>query len=340
MRKMLILSNGLTDNADEGFLKVASSLVKRLKNASDDALIVSYDREPSFSDVHLSLNKLLLNGKLFSLIRQNYGNVLYIPFPAKTIFTALRIFVLSLFSTRIKTILVMKSEFGFIARLLLKLSRAEIVVLSNDSFEFYSKFLPVKRLSYIKTGVDTQKFIPADKEKQRFLKSKYGFSPDKKLILHVGHLNRGRNIAELMKISSEHQVLLVVSPLFKNEYDIKLKEELLSHSNISILDSFLPNIEEIYQACDAYFFPVVESGRCIDVPLSALEAAACGKPVVTTAFGEMKTFLNTEGFYFIKSFDKVQLNKTIEFAISDEKNPRNAVIPYDWQNGIIQLLQL
>ena len=56
--------------------------------------------------------------------------------------------------------------------------------------------------------------------------------------------------------------------------------------------------------CDLYYFPVKELGRCIDVPLSCLEAASCNLPVVATDFGELKEFIGCEGFFFIESFEK------------------------------------
>ena len=44
---MLILSNSLSQTADEGSLKLATSIVKRLKKENPDTYIISYER--SFS---------------------------------------------------------------------------------------------------------------------------------------------------------------------------------------------------------------------------------------------------------------------------------------------------
>ncbi|MBR7132412.1 MAG: glycosyltransferase [Clostridia bacterium] len=332
---MLILSNGLTEKVDEGFLKVASSLIKRIKKAKPDTVVVSYDRKTDISDHHLNLNKLLLNKELFSLLRKEKQEVLYIPFPAKALSTALRIFILSLFSKpRVKVILVMRTPFDFASRLLLNLSRAEIIVFSKASADFYKNILSKKRVTYLKTGVDTEKFIPVSEEKQRHLKEKYNISPEKKVILHVGHLKVGRNIDELTKLDSKYQILLVVSQQFENEKDTDLRQRLESKENIKILDSYIPEIEEVYQLADVYFFPVKDEGNCIDVPLSCLEAAACNKPVVTTDYGEMKEFLDKEGFYFIDAADSKTLNSLIEIATNKTALPRDAVIEYNWDNAL------
>ena len=93
---MVILTNCLTEQADEGCLKVANSLTRRIKKKCPSTTVVSYQRKPAESDHHLKLNKLFLNPALFSLLRRIGEPVLYIPFSSCTKATALRIFVLSL----------------------------------------------------------------------------------------------------------------------------------------------------------------------------------------------------------------------------------------------------
>ena len=89
---------------------------------------------------------------------------------------------------------------------------------------------------------------------------------------------------------------------------------------------------------DLYFFPVMEEGHCIDVPLSCLEAAACNTPVLTTEFGEMKELLQQEGFYQIRSFEVDDLNCQISDILNKDRNPiRDAVLEYDWDRSIEHL---
>ncbi len=337
---MLILSNCLCKNADEGCLKVALNLIGRIKKAQPQTTVVTYERESEISDIHLQLNKLLLNRQLISIIRRYRGQVLYIPFPARTLATAIRIFILSLFTGKgLKVISVMKYHNSLISRILLRLSGAEFIVFSKDAADYYKSILGDKRVTYLTTGVDTEKFIPVSAEKSAELKIKYGFDSGSPVILHVGHLNQGRNIAELMKFDKKYQVLLVTSTLTKNEQDKDLKAKLSGCSNIKLIDDYIPNIEEIYQLSDVYFFPVSEAGRCIDVPLSAMEAASCNKPVITTDYGEMKSFLDKNGFYYIDSFERGRLNALVEQAINARNiSSRDAVLGYDWNNAVSYFL--
>ncbi len=332
---MVILSNGLTDSPDEGFLNVANNLVKRIKKSNPDTTIISYERSSGLTDKYIELNKLLINKELISLIRASNEDLLYVPFPAKAFATALRIFILSVFTRKkLRVILVMKSKFDILSGLLVLLSGADIFVLSADSESFYRKYLPQKRIKYIKTGVDTKKFVPVDSSRANELKKKYGFDTDKPILLHVGHLKYDRNLAVLKEISSCYQVLLVVSSMTKDERDDALKQELLSRPNIKIFDEYFSNIEELYQMADAYIFPTIKEGNCIDVPLSCLEAAACNKPVITTSYGEMKAFRNNKGFFFIDNSEG-NINDIINCALScNESCTREAVLNYDWINAV------
>lgn len=335
---MLILSNGLTKVADEGFLKVANSLVERIKRTAPDTTVVSYERHSPLTDIYVNVNKLMLGGGLTRLLKQRRDTVLYIPFPAKMLATAARIFVLSRFTRRLRVLPVMNGHIGRSAKLLLRLSGAEFLLLSDESAALYRSFLPNKRVGRLKAGVDTSRFAPVSPQQAAELKGQYGLDPDRPVVLHVGHLNEGRNVGVLERIDEKYQVLLITSTLTKGEQDEALRRRLLSRENITLIDSYLPNIEQAYQLCDVYLFPTVEQGHCIDVPLSCLEAASCNKPVITTEYGEMKQFAGKSGFSFISSFDSAAVNGAIERALRlQDAGTRQQVLEYDWDRSIEML---
>ena len=328
---MLILTNCLVKNADEGCVNVAYNLIKRIKTAVSDVKVVSYERTSELTDVEMKLNKLMLSISLFKLL-QKEEQVLYVPFPTRTLPASLRIWILSLFCKNLNVLISMHDGIDKLSGLLLKSSKARLFVLSESAYKDFESFAG-ERVVHIKTGVDTEKFVPVSPEKSRELKIKYRFSPEKKVVLHVGHLNEGRNIGELLNINDNYQILLVTSTLTKNEQNTELKNRLQSKSNIKILDTYIPEIQEIYQLADIYFFPVVTTGHCIDIPLSCLEAAACNLPVVTTSYGAMEEFKGKNGFYHIDSFENI--NEIIKNALSvNEVSSRESVIEYDWNNAI------
>lgn len=333
---MIVLSNCLTETPDEGALKVANSLILRLKQAHLDVKLVTYGRNSPISDRHFNLNKLFLNPKLLHYLRSNGEDVLFIPFPTRLLPMALRIWILSLFVKRLWVLSVMKPSANKLGGLLIRASKAEIITLSRDTWQFY-RDISVQRTNYIQTGVDTTQFSPVSEAEKIRLRKKYGFAPDAKIVLHVGHLNEGRNIRKLMDISPEYQVVLVVSTYTANERDAELRKELESYQNIHILDHYIEKIQEIYQLSSVYFFPVEQSGHCIDVPISVLEAAACNIPVITTPYGELKQLVGQPGFWFADRFGTDVLNMTISEAVNVQVDVRQSVIHYDWNNAVAEL---
>lgn len=330
---MLIISNCFSDTADEGCVKVAGSLAKQLKKRHADVTAVSFERISSIADRHLELNKFFLSRELKKLLERGNGRVLYIPFPAKSFSIAIRTLVLSIMGSRpVDLLLSMAGDCSLPAAWLYKCCGARIYALSEESVTNYARRLGENAVTLLRTGVDTERFVPVTPIQARALKEKYGLDPDRKVILHVGHLKQGRNISQLCKLNSEYQILLVVSTLTKDQREQELRAQLEQYANIRILDQYIPEIQEVYQLADAYFFPVESHSHCIDVPLSALEAAACGKPVVATAFGELKRLQGEKGFYFIVSFEPEDLNRLVEEALTDTSaQSRQAILPYDWK---------
>lgn len=338
---MVVLSDCLTNKIDEGCLKVANSLTKRLKKVEMSTTIISYERKPDYSDIHLSLNKLFLNKQLRKLLRKKREPVLYIPFASNTYASCLRTFILSLYSRgRVATLFALRYQMNPLAKLSLMLSGAKVIALSEESYQFY-KHIVGNRAFYLRTGIDTEKFVPADEKKKMLLREKYHVPTDKQVVLHVGHLKGGRNVDKLSEIDNKYHIILVVSSVTESEKDSTIKSMLETRGNVTIIDSYLQSIQEIYQLADVYLFPVQDIENCIDVPLSVLEAASCNLPIVTTEYGELAAFKEQDGFLFIDELDPVSLNQALEKAAKKSGvNNRQAVLEYDWKNSIDNLQRI
>lgn len=337
---MIILSDCLSDVADEGGVKVAVNLAKRIKEQIIDSTIISYQRESKYSDLHLKLNKFFLNGILFDVIAKKNENILYIPFASNTMASAFRALVLSCFSKgKVYTLFVLRHPMTKITKIFLELSKVNIIVLSMESYEFYGNKVN-NRVMYLKTGIDTTKFLPVTAEKKSQIRKKYKVKPNKKVLLHVGHLNVGRNIEVLLNVSTKYHIFLVISSLTKDNTDKKFREKFEEKKNITIIDTFCSEIEEFYQMADVYIFPVLQEENCIDVPLSVLEAASCNIPIVCTSYGELKNFYNEPGFCFIDNFESQNLNEQIDRMVECKVNHnREAVMEYNWTNSVERLVK-
>lgn len=335
---MIVLSDCLTNKVDEGCLKVANSMSKRLKKIDSNTTIISYERKPNYSDIHLSLNKLFLNKELLTLLNRKKEPVLYIPFASNTTASCLRTFILSLFARRkVNVLFVLRFPMKMLAKVLLKLSGAKVISLSETSFLFY-KSIVGNHAVYLKTGVDTDKFVPVAQSKKQILREKYYIPKDKKVLLHVGHLKGGRNVDKLALAADQYHIVLVVSSITEAEKDNTIRAALENRGNVTIIESYLENVEEVYQMADVYLFPVQEIENCIDVPLSVLEAASCNVPIVTTEYGELAAFREQEGFMFVDDLSRDSLNKALDTMVSKtEINNRQSVKEYDWKYSIEKL---
>lgn len=325
---MIIVSDCLTDKADEGTIKIASKLARLLKNRG--AKIFQLKEAISFSDRNYAVGKAGISFELIKDIRKEKQDVLYIPNASMTKGICIKVFLLHLLTGRkIYLLPVYRREMSGFMRTLLQLSKAELIVLSKESYDVYRDSISNK-VHYIKAGVDTEKFVPITREQKLALRDKYGFDRNEKLILHVGHMVEARNLRAFLKVSEDYHVVIVVST--STRWDEKLFADLSKKSNITIVHEYIANIEEYYQMADSYLF-LVENIGCVDVPLSVLEAASCNIPVVATRYGELNAFSGNDSFVFVDDVAKV--NTYIERALSnDEIHNRDMIIEYDWQKSV------
>lgn len=337
---MIILTDCLTHKTDEGCLKVANSLVKRMKKYAPETQVVSFGKRSDQGDVHLKLNKAFLNPSLFRTIRKRNEPVLYIPFSSNTAMSVVRTWVLARMSGKgVKVLFALRHPMSRLSGFLLRKTKAQVIVLSEDSCDYY-RSLGMDTVC-LRAGIDISQFTPADAETKKALREKYHVIPGKKVFLHVGHLKNGRNIEKLLDVGPDYHVFLVASTVTKCSESEALHRKLMQRPNTTIVDSYLEHVEELYQMADVYFFPVQEMENCIDTPLSVMEAAACNVPVVTTKYGELNAFADCPGFRFLDRLDKQSINQALD-EMSALQNCRNreAVASYDWDMAAQRLLQL
>ena len=331
---MIIISDCLTDKADEGTIKIASKLAKLLR--AESAKVFLLNKETSFSDKSFKVGKLGFSGELIKAIKAEKGDILFIPNASMTLGICVRVLMLSVLTGRkIMLLPVYRRPVTGLMKVLLQLSGVELIVLSKESLDSYRSSIKNK-IHYVKAGVDTEKFVPVDDARKRELRVKYGFDPDEKIILHVGHMVDGRNIRKLLDVSERYHVVLVVST--STRWDENLYNDLSKKKNITIVHEYIENIEEYYQMADMYLFMVQERG-CVDVPLSVLEASSCNKPVLATRFGELKELKESSCFSFIDDFSR--LNDSIDSVINAvDVNTREMVECYEWKKSTASIVKV
>ncbi len=161
-----------------------------------------------------------------------------------------------------------------------------LISIYNPFAKYYTLAQDIKKLfeqkgipaSIFQLGIDFEKFSPSLEDNRHSLYEQFGLSGDKPTILHVGHCSRGRNLEVFLQIDKlRYNRLVICSGMFS---DSAMKEKLKA-DGVKLIEEYLPNIHVAYQLADVYVFPTQSRDFVIDLPLSVVEAFACGTPVIT-----------------------------------------------------------
>lgn len=139
--------------------------------------------------------------------------------------------------------------------------------------------------------VDCERFRPSEKSRAA-IREELGLPNDKPMALHIGHLRSSRGLEVLAELATHRtaNVALVASTATEPESGVL---GMLREAGVLVRREFLPGIEHWYQAADVYVFPVSDLQGSIEVPLTVLEAMACGIPVTATPFGGLPSLFRS-----------------------------------------------
>lgn len=333
---MVILTDGLSDKPDEGFLKVATGIVKEIKKTDPSVKIVSCGEKSEYADENVGKSKLFLSKKIKKAIRGG-REVLYVPKASATLGSAIRTYNLSRGGKRkVRVLLTMDYPLSKIASRFFEKSNAEFYVLSERMKIRLSESLK-NRVKLLKTGINTNDFYKVAPDEKARLRKKYGFGEDDVIVLHAGHMNYNRNADKLALVQDGYKVLFVVSSATKK--DENLREFLLERKNVTLFERYADRMCELYQISDVYLFPVKEDNACIETPLSVLEAIACGLPVIATEYGQLKEFRGVDGITFIDEINEKTLNEKIAEVLEKKKSADVKIIEkYSFENCVSDIL--
>ena len=166
------------------------------------------------------------------------------------------------------------------------------------------------RVLPLKVGINTEKFRPAKSGNEvSDLRRKYGFEDDRPLVVHVGHLSEGRGLEEFLHLPKDkYQRLVIASGMFTGEN----VEKILTEDGVTVIKEYLPDVSEVYRMADVYLFPTKSAEFVISIPLSVMEALACGTPVVAfDGVAGLDMIKPTDGEALVKIFDSSQLESTV-----------------------------
>jgi len=339
--KVLVFSERLAPPFDEGIKNVSINLFRELRNAghSVHALTVGGAASPELPLASLAgVNRTLLSRDLSQIVRAlQPDRVCYVPSASMTAGAFLRSRILGVYAQGAPlTMLALQprrmSRWG---KMISSLCAPDLLLVFSSSTAARLAHLG-KRVSRVSVGVDPVRFAPLEPSRRTRLREELGIPIDRKVVLHVGHLHRARNLEPLKAIQNLEgvQVLLVTSSV---KQDANLSDGLL-RSGIQLLQGRTLAIELVYGLSDLYVFtcPIAASpdrSAAIDLPLSVFEAMACNLPVVTTRFGGLcDLFTEAPDFRYVDDpFDPAEWQRKVGNALREDAGAnRQKVLPYPW----------
>lgn len=315
-KKFFLISEALDAPFDEGIKNIVYSLSKQLKTKNNVTLVTKHGNNTGGIDaLKINLNKLFLSNSLNFLLREYKPDiVLYIPMASCSFYSFIRAKILKLMRSQIKVVLlcVQHRKYSLFQRFATRrFLKPDMILLLGKRDEpcFLNMGMKVKVLP---PAIDIDRFCPAFGSEERSIRTEFNIPLDKRIVLHVGHIRKSRNLECFFDIQDQDntQVVIVASSTWGEDVDLRQR---LESKGIRIIDGFISDMSRIYKMSDVYVFPVINRTGATDMPLSVLEAMACNLPVISTRYGGLVDFFAEDaGFrYFDTQKELIEIIRDI-----------------------------
>lgn len=185
--------------------------------------------------------------------------------------------------------------------------------------------IPHSNPAIILNGIDTHRFVPASQEQKRTHRTRLNLPAEETIIGCAARLEEVKGHEYLLHaLSRTDDTCLALAGKGSLQQPLQaLAEELgIAHRVyfLGALDDMVP----FYQALDLFCLPSLNEG----LPLSPLEAQACGIPVILTDVGGCRSIVCPRSGCLIPSADSEALRQSIlcfQYA-NQQPNPRQFVL--------------
>ena len=331
---MILITEDISYPIDEGIKKYSFKLAQHLAIHQKASVFTYVFNKDISNQQNLPQNKLFFSYNFFKSIRKKKGIIVYVPNGSSTFFSFLRLKILEVFSSKPTVFIgIQKRQHTSLQKTIIKFFlKPKLMFIFSLREKNYYKSLGIKT-EMTSIGVNTNKYVSVNSKNKLELRTKLNLPLNKNILLHVGHINKGRNISVLKALLNQgYEVIVIGSTCFNDDND--LKHELVD-AGINIVSHYIDKINEYYQAVDAYVFPVLNDNSVIEFPLSILEAMSCNLPILTTPFGSIPFhFKETDFFRYFNDEESLITESNELFKMNDNINCNNAKIimdSYSWE---------
>ena len=294
-QRICLIGEAMAPPLDEGRKKLVYALGRSLAEMAEvRCLFAGAGADSLDGAIAIPDSRLLLNRALVREIRAfKPDTVCYVPYASGTLFSFLRCALLQAAwpTARYAIIVLQPRDHGPLSRRLISWLRPDVVFVQEETSKRHFEDLGC-RVRFLASGVDLDEFSPLTEDARGELRSTWGFDESDFVVLHVGHIKEGRNVAALAALGEAYRTVVVGST--STRQDARLAASLRS-AGVLVLDEYIADIRSLYRAADCFVFPVESPRDSIGVPLSVLEAMACNTRVVSTPFGGLPTLFPEGG---------------------------------------------
>lgn len=183
-----------------------------------------------------------------------------------------------------------------------------LITINKEDFELAKARFKAGEVCYVPgVGIDLSRFqnVQVDSAAKR---REIGVPEDAFLLLSVGELNENKNhqiIVRAMAQLQDPKIHYAIAGIGEKKDELlKLAEELGIGDRLHLL-GYRKDVAELYHAADVFCFPSIREG----LGLAAVEAMACGTPVIAADNRGTRSFIRHGENGFMCPFDK-----TADFA--------------------------
>jgi len=171
--------------------------------------------------------------------------------------------------------------------------------------------------------IDHSRFAPADEATRRRVREELGSRPDEKLIACIGHVipRKGQDIAVAAMptiLAQFPQSRLVCAGFLQQPYSASVKQlafDLGIEDRVSFV-GLRQDVPQIVASVDLCVQPSREEAQ----GLAALEATACGTPVVASRVGGLpECIIDGQSGLLVPREDPIALGEAVNRVLSDEQ---------------------
>lgn len=338
VRRVSVVAEEMTGTLDEGGRKFAYSLAGGFRTICDTQAVSIGGARSTNGVVRVPPTRTFATGGIRRALRKFAPDLIcYVPSASMTTFSVARARVLKAFrpSATVALVALQPRTHGLAGRSVISLAKPDIVFGQSEGTVKYAESLGM-RSALLPPAVNLERFRPVDAETKRAQRSKHGLHADKRIVLHVGHAKPGRGVEALAGVQEFAQAVLVTGRSTGIDTEIVRR---LTAAGVIVIDSYVERVEEIFQASDAYVFPVESAESAIEMPLSVLEAMACNLPVVATRYGGLPdAFGEATGLTFVGSAQEaVDTLRSRDWEA--ETDTRSVVADLTWANVASEIIR-